>query len=119
MQKIFLRGIVLAVLLIVIFTGCSVLQGNSSDIPLINDKLELVWSYESGGAINHPPIIVDDLVIFIPQNGNLTALDTRSGNLRWQFESPQKVWERSYSTDGKIIFIGLEGGSLVAIDARS
>lgn len=81
--------------------------------------MSLKWSFDSGGAINHPVVVADDKVLFVPHNGTLIALDAASGILRWEYEAPAKVWERAYVSDGERIFVGLEGGKLVGLDVRS
>jgi len=44
------------------------------------------------------------------------ALDPATGAVHWQYDPPQRIWERAYATDGQLILIGTEGGQLVALD---
>jgi len=79
----------------------------------------LAWTYDAGGAINHPPLPVGDVVIAAPAQGPLIALDIATGALRWQFDPPARIWDRAYTSDGRFLFVGIEGGRLVALDAQT
>ena len=118
-RKFSLRNMALGGILILMITGCGNAQFLSNELPLLGNKLDLSWTYDSGSAINHPLIVAGGMIIFVPQNGNLTALDAKSGKINWELDLPQKVWERSYTSDGNRIFVGLEGGTISAIDVYS
>jgi serine/threonine-protein kinase len=60
-----------------------------------------------------------DVVIAVPAGGSLIALDAQSGDLRWQYDPHEGVWDRAYATDGRRIYVGIGGGGLVALDAES
>jgi outer membrane protein assembly factor BamB len=94
-------------------------QAGSAPRALDGDQLSLVWTYDSGAPINHTPLAVSDLVLFVPSGGSLTALEATTGAMRWQYAPPQGVWERSYTTDGRQVFVGVGGGTLAALDAAS
>jgi glucose dehydrogenase len=86
-------------------------------VPELNgENLFLAWRYDTGGAINHPPLQVQDLVIVVPSQGALLALDSETGTLRWKYDPPQRIWDRAYATDGRLLFVGVEGGQLVALE---
>lgn len=78
-----------------------------------------LWTYDTGDAINHPPVFVGDFLIAVPQNGPVTALNAQTGDPAWQFDPPERIWERAYVSDGRSFFIGLENGKLVALDAQT
>ncbi|MCP4423732.1 MAG: PQQ-binding-like beta-propeller repeat protein [Chloroflexi bacterium] len=84
-----------------------------------SDPIALIWTYDSGNAINHPPLPVGDVVIAVPQGGPVTALDAADGELRWQYAPPERIWDRAYVSDGRSLFIGLENGKLVALDLQT
>ena len=84
-----------------------------------SEPVNPAWTYDTGGAINHPPRPVGDVVIAVPNQGPVTALDIATGELRWQFAPPERIWDRAYASDGRSFFIGLENGKLVALDART
>ncbi len=80
-------------------------------------ELKLVWSYESGAPINQVPARTAGVVVVAPNEGALIALDSQSGALRWQYDPPEGVWERSFVADRGRIYLGVGGGSVVALDA--
>ena len=91
-----------------------------SAVPFFNgENMNLSWTYESGDAINHPPLRVGDSLIVVPKDGPLLALDAETGNLRWQYDPGKRIWDRAYATDGRSIFVGIEGGQLAALDVES
>lgn len=111
--------------LIILVAGCahqapSPLEKTVNNIEqqLDGENLALAWKYEVDGPINDTPIRIGDVVIASPVGGPLVALDATSGQLRWQFEPPGKLWERSYISDGQRIFVGIEGGKLVALNVE-
>ena len=116
--KIFWWMLIASMLSIFFMTGCAT-SGLDSEILLDGENLVEQWRFDSGGAINQTPLRVGDVVVFVPHNGTLTALDATTGELRWTLESELDVWERAYTTDGKYIFVALEDGRLLALDARS
>ncbi len=90
-------------------------------VSLNGDNLHPAWTFPAGAPINAPPLPVnDDIVIVAPLGGPLTALDISDGTIRWTYAPPAgRVWERSCATDGRLIFVGLEGGRLLALEAAS
>lgn len=103
-------------ILLTLANACGVVEQEKLSL---DGNISLAWTYPSGGAINHPPIIVAGVVIVVPSGGPLLALETDTGVLRWQFDPPDGLWDRAYASDGKRIFVGLKGGMLAALDARS
>lgn len=85
--------------------------------PTLDNPITLKWTYQSDGAINQAPLIIEDLVVLVPEDRALIALDLSTGSLRWQYDPPEGLWERSYATDGKRIFVGLKGGGVAALEA--
>lgn len=96
--------------------ACGIIQPEKQSL---DENISLAWTYPSGGAINHPPLIVADRIIVIPSGGPLLVLDASMGNLLWQFDPPEGLWDRAYASDGKNIFVGLRGGGLTALDMRT
>jgi len=84
------RSIALCWLFLLIFTGCGYQLRGVEEIPLDRERLYLKWSFDSGGAINHPIVVTDDSVLFVPHNGTLIALDAASGNCVGSMMLPQK-----------------------------
>lgn len=84
-----------------------------------DSDLRLLWMVQTNGAINHPPLIVRDLVIVCPSGGPLIALNLVSGSAQWTFAPPEGVWERAYASDGDRVFVGLKENAIAALDASS
>lgn len=88
-------------------------------IPELAYPLTLVWTYAIGGPINHPPLPVGDVIIAVANNGSVRALNIQDGSLRWQYAPEERIWDRTYASDGRSFFIGLEGGLLAALDVAT
>ncbi len=89
------------------------------DRQLDGDTVALAWSYQADNPINDTPMRVGDVVIAAPVGGPLLALDVNTGELRWQYAPPGKLWERSYASDGQRVFVGTEGGQLFALNVEN
>jgi outer membrane protein assembly factor BamB len=79
----------------------------------------LAWTYSTAGKLDHPPLPVGDVVIVVPSDGPLTAVDLQSGQARWQYGDDGMVWSRAYASDGERVFVGLKGGDVAAVDAAT
>lgn len=88
-------------------------------VPPSTEPLTLAWTYDTGAAINHPPLPVGEVVIAVPVGGPVTAVNIADGTLRWEYAPPERIWERAYASDGRSFFIGIEGGQVVALDAAT
>lgn len=95
--------------------GCSTQTRETA----LKEDLALAWTIQTDGAINHPPLIVGDVVILAPSGGPLLALDLEAGAAKWTFAPPEGIWERAYASDGKRVFVGVKGGSLAALDVSN
>lgn len=80
--------------------------------------LALLWSAQTGSAINLAPVVTPDRILVIPEGGPLLALDTTTGEERWRFEPPSGVWGRGLSSDQRQVYVCLKGGELAALTAR-
>ena len=105
----------LPTLFLLTLLGCS---PQPRETPLKED-LSLAWTIQADGAINHPPLIIADVVILAPSGGPLLALDLETGAAKWNFAPPEGIWERAYASDGKRVFVGVKGGSLAALDVSN
>ena len=112
MKKI--RLLLLSLILLIIF-GCSSQTRESA----LDENLALAWTIQTDGAINHPPLIVGEIVILAPSGSPLLALDLETGAAKWTFAPPEGVWDRAYASDGKRIFVGVKDGSLAALDVSN
>ena len=79
---------------------------------------ELVWKYKTGGYIYSSPILAGDHVVIGSTDGNLYALNARSGSLVWK----SRLGNRIYSTPllhKDTIYIGSDTGDFYAIDPEN
>lgn len=81
--------------------------------------VQLAWVYSTEGKLDHPPLPVGDVIIVVPSDGPLTAVDIDSGRVRWQYGPAAVAWSRAYATDGEQVFVGLKGGKVTALDAAT
>jgi outer membrane protein assembly factor BamB len=78
--------------------------------------LHLAWSSPLSGPINHPPLRVGQIVVVAPQGEALLGLDAETGQTVWEFAPGPRIWDRAYTADGERVYVGIEGGSLAALD---
>lgn len=83
------------------------------------NNFSLTWTRTLSGPINHPPLVVGDILIVAPVHQPLTALHAETGEIAWEFDPGAEVWDRAYATDGKQVFVGIEGGKLVSLDGQT
>jgi len=90
------------------------------------DKLEVVWSYETGPgqptAFN--PTIANGMMYVTSGDGKIVALDPASGRELWKSETTGRIsgrgvnyWQSADGTDRRLVF--LNDGFVRAIDART
>ena len=88
-------------------------------------RLEQAWSFETGANnLQVTPIVVGG-VMYITAASSVFAIEPDTGKEIWRFAAPGKVARRGvayWPGDGKRqprLYAGVEGGRLVAIDART
>ena len=109
---------VLIIAFLAVLSGCAA-PAPPAPRPLDGSRLKLAWTYASGGPINLPPVVAGGVVLVIPQDGPLLALDAKTGGLAWRFDPPQGLWDRALAAADGQVYVGLKGGLLAALDARS
>ncbi len=95
--------------------GCSPEQSEFAP----DGTISLAWTIQTDGAINHPPLIVGDVLILAPSGAALLALDLETGAAKWTFAPPEGVWDRAYASDGKRVFVGVKDKSIAALDVSN
>ena len=100
------------------FRGNVELTGVARDA--LPEKLALRWQHEVKGAIVSAAAIVDGVVYIGSDEGELLALDLKTGDVKWQIKLADKTAIESSPTvvDGLVI-LGDEEGVLHAFDAAS
>ena len=112
-----LRFLLIVVLLLAsTLAGCG---GNMEERALNGDALHEVWQQTVGGAINHPPLPVGNILIVASVESPLVGLDIETGKVRWEYDPGVRIWDRAYASDGKRVFIGMDGGRLAALNASN
>jgi len=72
-----------------------------------------------GGSIQQAPLSVKNIVVVFSNENVISALETDSGEIRWQFDTPATLWPNSFSTTLEDVMIAGENGRLVAMTTRS
>jgi glucose dehydrogenase len=87
--------------------------------------LTTAWSFDTGANnLQVTPIVVDG-VMYATGGSTVFAIEPETGKQLWRFDAPGKVARRGvawWPGDGKLpprIYSGVEGGSLVGLDART
>ncbi|MBL7164553.1 MAG: PQQ-binding-like beta-propeller repeat protein [Anaerolineales bacterium] len=113
-----IKNILFSVTLLLLTTACTV-SPKTENIQLNPETLHLAWKKDTGGAIQQSPLSVKDVVVVMPGESLISTFDIESGESRWQFDTPAKLWPNSLSTTFDAVMIGGEGGRLAAMSARS
>lgn len=107
-----------SILLMVLAAACTALQPQPGG-RLNGESLRLAWRYEIGEPINLTPLPVGKILVTAGRESGVVGLALQSGELVWRYQPDGGIWERALGTDGKYVFVGVPGGRLVALDARS
>ena len=78
------------------------------------------WRYVSRGAVDQPPVINGENVIFANEGDQVIALDALKGTFKWQYktETPDATVLRGHAgitVDGDLLYTGFSNGNLVAL----
>lgn len=82
------------------------------------DSMALVWKFKTDGAVKSSPAIDDGLVFIGSDDGNIYAIDLRTGGRVWAYETGDAVEAAPCVVDGSV-FVGSSDTFLYAIDAKS
>jgi len=75
------------------------------------------WSYDTGDEIRSTPCIINELVYFGTEGGELLCLDFR-GQVKWRFKAKRAITS-SPSVQDNVAFVNSLDGFLYAVDAKS
>ena len=77
-----------------------------------------VWKYKGDELIEFPPIVVDDRVYFIDNDGLYVALDAETGKVIWEKQLTTLNASSPAYVDGVLYSVALEPGQALAVRAR-
>src|SRR6185503_20961068 len=98
------------------FRGTARLTGvSTSTLPA---TLKVLWTYETGDAIDSSAAVVDGSVYVGSATGDLTALDLASGKVRWKYATNSSIVESSPAVTRDAVFVGDADGVLHAVNVR-
>jgi len=73
-----------------------------------------LWSFLTGDNVATQPLVVNDLVIFGSEDGNVYALDADTGVLRWRAEAGAAVASSPAKVDEQRLIVGTDDGQVLA-----
>ncbi len=89
-------------------------QGKSGDIT----KSGLLWKYDASTPDSSTPLILNDKLFMVNQNGVASCLNLNDGTLLWKKRMKGQYYSALVTGDGKVYFLSIEGLCTV-IDAKS
>jgi outer membrane protein assembly factor BamB len=83
-----------------------------------SQKPDLVWVFQTSGAVGSSPAISDGVVYFGTSDNYLYALDIQTGQENWKFQAGGLVHSSPAISDG-VVCVGSMDAYLYAVDAES
>ncbi len=80
--------------------------------------LKLLWSFKTGGPVNSSAVVAEGRVFIGSGDGNVYAIDLKSGEKLWQFKTGGPVEAPPLALNGRV-FAGSQDGSLYALEAAT
>ena len=81
-------------------------------------KLNLRWSFTTGGGVAATPVIVDGRVYVGSQDKNIYSIDARDGRLLWKFMTGARIKSSPAVVNGKV-YVGPDDGYVYCLDAKN
>ena len=78
----------------------------------------VAWKFHTKGEVNSSPAIVHGVVYVGSNDGNLYAIDQRTGSQKWAFQTKGRVPSSPAVANG-LVYFGSYDGNFYAIDAGS
>ncbi len=88
------------------------------DAPALPHFGGVEWRVQTGGPVQATPAIVGGVVYVGSGDGNLYALDARTGAERWRYAAGRAVTS-SPAVSGGLVFAGSRDGAYVAVEAAT
>ena len=83
----------------------------------VRPPFKRVWRYDQGTLVEFAPIVVDDKLYAIDNDGVFFSLDAKSGELQWEKKHGSLNASSPAYSDGTLYAVNLEPPQAVAIDA--
>jgi outer membrane protein assembly factor BamB len=83
----------------------------------LDDKPAL-WSYDRGTSDSPTPVVYQDLLFFVTNDGFATALDTQTGDAVWRERLPGQYRASPLAAAGRIYFLNVNGLTTVVEASR-
>ncbi len=99
-----------------IFRGDPNLSGIAATT--LPDDLDLLWTYEAGGAITSSPVIADGLVYFGSDDQAMHCASAATGEPVWKFATDDLVEAPAIVAEG-MVFFGSNDTFFYALDAKT
>ncbi len=78
----------------------------------------LKWKFSTGGPIKSSPVVVDAVAYFGSYDGNIYAVDVRTGKELWKVKTEDKV-SGSAAVVAGVVYIAGEDANMYALDAKT
>ena len=98
--------------------GYDVGRSKFLDAQNVRPPFQRLWKYDGGELIEFPPIVVDDRLYFIDNDGLYVALDAESGKVVWKKRLSQLNASSPAYDDGVLYSVSLEPGQAIAVRAK-
>jgi outer membrane protein assembly factor BamB len=82
------------------------------------EKPETQWRFETGSLVDSSPAVANGVVYVGSTDGNLCAVDARTGNLQWSFDAGFMVVSSPAIAD-ETVYVGGGDGNLYALSSRT
>lgn len=98
--------------------GYDVGRSKFLDAQSVKPPFRKVWKYTGDELIEFPPIVVDDRLYFIDNDGVYVALDAATGKVLWKERLTELNASSPAYEDGVLYSVALEPGQAIAVRAR-
>jgi outer membrane protein assembly factor BamB len=86
--------------------------------PLAGRVAQPAWTFKSGGAIWSSPVVADGTVYFGSNDGNIYALNAKSGKAVWQYKTQGRIMGRP-TLAGPYLYALSDDGNLYKLERKT
>ena len=79
-------------------------------------EASLKWKYKTGGPVISSPIVENGVVYVGSSDGNIYALDAKTGKLIWRYATSGRIWSSPTYWKGAV-YVGSSDNRLYALNA--